>query len=801
MASRPDSDTKNVGPRKAGPDGELEQYGVWVKAEPQDIIEEPDSVPAGLSDFDLPNDSSVLSEESFLTDDEEKLLGSFEDLDTEPSASPPFAGDDFDYSGVEELPSLEEFEVPVDKETDNTPVLKGFSNDWSNDSTIDISLEELEDHDEKRETSSKAPSNDTFDSESILDLDNLDETPLPETPRSEQLKAPVKSALIEDVSSEFLESAEPAPAASSASFFADGDVTSEFLSDEESQPSGAQSSVVDDFEPIDIDLHFDDTIPTSSGRHENSSVAGFEEVSEFDDFLKEEPVPHAEGSAIPAFDDLSAVENDLADAPPPRTPAERAPAAPRIARTDMPATTEAPPASNAAASLSNELLLKIAEELSSIRKELVTLKEEFGALKQEAPRPQEPSAKLEEPEAPVAGFFDEEEDETIALTGDELDNILNTADFTEEMAIEESAPDEALPDTFSDVAFPHDDDLLSEGILPETGDYSAEPEPAIEEIRLGVFESTTIPETDEIETVPIMTEEGVLPMTEPPEDTSYLEEPLASEESLDLSEAPLEEPDLSDFDLVVEELEADTPVQASGLEPSILPIDENEEFADLTLDLADIPSADSEIAELESLSPIPEFEDAGFSEIELSGEAEKQDISGRSEEPAEVLYAEPGIEELAVEEAEELVAEEMDLGSMETLSSETLSPHPDDIPTSLDDSYFVGGGSPSEPRAEIVEELGGDDFLEEESLDEAILDETEDFEEVEAAELEMPAPIPQPTVSKATEPSDRLKSEIRSVLSYLDKLLESLPEEKIEEFAHSEHFDTYKKLFEELGLV
>jgi hypothetical protein len=35
----------------------------------------------------------------------------------------------------------------------------------------------------------------------------------------------------------------------------------------------------------------------------------------------------------------------------------------------------------------------------------------------------------------------------------------------------------------------------------------------------------------------------------------------------------------------------------------------------------------------------------------------------------------------------------------------------------------------------------------------------------------------------------------------MDQLLESLPEDKIEEFAKSEYFDTYKKLFEELGLV
>jgi len=45
------------------------------------------------------------------------------------------------------------------------------------------------------------------------------------------------------------------------------------------------------------------------------------------------------------------------------------------------------------------------------------------------------------------------------------------------------------------------------------------------------------------------------------------------------------------------------------------------------------------------------------------------------------------------------------------------------------------------------------------------------------------------------------KSELKSVLSYMDHLLESLPEDKIEEFAKSEYFDSYKKIFKELGLV
>jgi len=35
----------------------------------------------------------------------------------------------------------------------------------------------------------------------------------------------------------------------------------------------------------------------------------------------------------------------------------------------------------------------------------------------------------------------------------------------------------------------------------------------------------------------------------------------------------------------------------------------------------------------------------------------------------------------------------------------------------------------------------------------------------------------------------------------MDQLLESLPEEKIQEFAKSSYFESYKKLFKDLGLV
>jgi hypothetical protein len=50
-------------------------------------------------------------------------------------------------------------------------------------------------------------------------------------------------------------------------------------------------------------------------------------------------------------------------------------------------------------------------------------------------------------------------------------------------------------------------------------------------------------------------------------------------------------------------------------------------------------------------------------------------------------------------------------------------------------------------------------------------------------------------------PAGNFRQELKNVLSYMDQLLESLPENKIEEFARSEYFDTYKKLFKDLGLA
>ena len=58
----------------------------------------------------------------------------------------------------------------------------------------------------------------------------------------------------------------------------------------------------------------------------------------------------------------------------------------------------------------------------------------------------------------------------------------------------------------------------------------------------------------------------------------------------------------------------------------------------------------------------------------------------------------------------------------------------------------------------------------------------------------------EPVAADTITGNSDLKQDIKSVLLYMDQLLENLPEEKIVEFAKSDEFTTYKKLFSELGL-
>ena len=174
--------------------------------------------------------------------------------------------------------------------------------------------------------------------------------------------------------------------------------------------------------------------------------------------------------------------------------------------------------------LSTQLLQRIADELSSIKKEISSLKTELSLVRGEIKSTES---------AESTGFFDEEDDEKIALTGDELDNILNTANFTEETGSGEGFE--------NDLSFESDVPILDEtGIVGEktetTVDINFDEELSELDSSVKTDDDIKIPDADDFDVsldlspdlqsasseLDVLREEGALPITEAPEDTSFL---------------------------------------------------------------------------------------------------------------------------------------------------------------------------------------------------------------------------------------------------------------------------------------
>jgi hypothetical protein len=541
-----------------------------------------------------------------------------------------------------------------------------------------------------------------------------------------------------------------------------------------------------------------------------------------------------------------------------------------------------PSKTGAGSDLSTQLLMKIADELSSIRSELSVLKKEFSGLRGQA------AAGGDKGDGQKKGFFDEAEDEKIALTGDELDNILNTADFTEEAganATEElpaaypSSGDESLlpsdsfqvvedddlPDLLSsqadligagtemdseagipgetppedeaspDLEYEDEDQGGEDDIIIDLDFDSIDPNALVEGSPLGLDVSApgelpqeladfdinlesdmadgeagggfNLPsaasedagegldlEDSDAELQQLM-QEGVQPMTAAPEDTSYLDDEPAEEDlsldELSLDEASLDEASLGEASLDEASLDEASLDEASLDEVSLdeTSLDEtilDESSLDLSNAVIDEPDLSNQITE----NPLqePSLEDLSLDDgISIDMDMEEGAPGEAADSP-----------EIGEEELELSIPGEMpDLGPAEPPDApeETSPPEEENFAQVIPEGFVVESeddsqGLPEHDTGEDVLSAGDIDTLEKSS---EVLDldmspaaaETEDRETSAGEGLDIPTDI---------------KQELRTVLSYMDQLLESLPEEKIEEFAKSEYFDTYKKLFKELGL-
>jgi hypothetical protein len=437
---------------------------------------------------------------------------------------------------------------------------------------------------------------------------------------------------------------------------------------------------------------------------------------------------------------------------------------------------EAAGETGAAGELSTQLLMRIAEELSAIKSELSSLKNELQDVKKSADEavPEEQSG---------GGFFDEEDDEKIALTGDELNNILNTADFTEETGAD--AQEEIFDTDSLNLPETEDETALDTDSFPDFKETASGDLPVLDEnldIPAGNVEIP--PELEELQV------EGVEPMTSVTEDTSFLEEdPLVSGAD-ELDDAVIEEPDLSG------ELK-ENPIVEPSLDDFSIELDTEEAAAgetgteDLSTDL----STENEIS----------LDNGGLEEIELNLD-DSDDLSSLESDP----FGETDLEEMPDAIGDNLDDDTYDQVIPEGFLVESEDGQPGEeipgsgeIPENAEDPLVLDGEFDALEDAPIADALP---VAEEEAL-------AEGFDAVEELSVddtgvsdagEIPLPVEAADTRAAVDVSaipEGVKAELRSVLSYMDQLLESLPEDKIEEFAKSEQFDTYKKLFAELGLV
>lgn len=630
---------------------ELERYGVWVKAGPEEVVEAEEE---DYSFADLPSDSAAAVEtadagmhlasdldaleipESSYGDDDLGTLDDFGDLGDLGNLDSDDQIGEFDEN--EDLGSLDNLEEPEDLladdvESDETPTideidvsedLDPFSELGSLDELDSLDLEESETSEDTAETFGSST---LEQDEDLITLDDLDL----EEPEVDQ---------------------DP---------FAALDLESDGLGELEEE-AGVEPIMPGSDDEID-EISLEDIQVTDSAEFD---IPELEEEHDEHHFTPEEQnieiVPESPSNHI--------------------TPEEE-----EILMTEPEAGTAAPVAPIAGQMEEDErqAFQRIQQELDDIKHELAELR---AALKSGA------AVELAEPEQTAKGyddedgvhhgpgFFEEDEDETIALTGDELDNILNTAEFTEE-----TGETEELEEDF--VATDADMTALN---LDEVDEVDV-PVDEIDEIDLDDSEEAVI---DELAGMNI---EAELADIESLEDSS--DEPIAADElELDLDE--------------IEEIGGDT---------------------DLLLE--------EEVEEDDALSDDTELEiddsDLDLDEIELEDKSGFEDFAAAVED--DLAAVEPPIDE------EDLEVEEIDLD--EELQTPNL--------------------------------LGGEDVLEIPS----------------DSSTSMEPSVPQNSISDLPA---QVKNEIRSVLSYMDQLLEALPDDKIEEFAQSEHFEVYKRLFEELGL-
>ena len=354
--------------------------------------------------------------------------------------------------------------------------------------------------------------------------------------------------------------------------------------------------------------------------------------------------------------------------------------------------------------------------------------------------------------APTA-FDEDDEDETIGLSGDELDNILVDADMSETELSEQSSDmtdidipptDEELAESINipeDPSFENDDEFMSDEELAASVSIPGENESAEESAEESIVDNN------------IMTN-GDLDLYENVDENGSIIE--TADETIEDTKI------IGDNDNGVEELSEHT-IVVPAADDTLADSSENVELQD---DFAD------DAAELETDTIEKSVDEIGSDNAE--DESETIDLSSFDAD----LDIDNGA--AADEQNVENESETIDLSSFEA----------DLEPTDGIADFNMDDGVSDEDMNAIADELEDTkiDISEEETNQ--IYDSLQNEESADENE----------TAQSLGESDTELKQDIKNVLTCLDSLLGALPEEKIKEFAESKEFEAYRRLFEQLDI-
>ena len=316
-----------------------------------------------------------------------------------------------------------------------------------------------------------------------------------------------------------------------------------------------------------------------------------------------------------------------------------------------------------------------------------------------------------------------------------------------------------------------------------------------------VAENTEIEEIADTSDDTVIEESIISSEVEATEDTedsveSEIENAISNETDTSLDDITFDEDQPESFDYKDEKLEE--PEIDEFIPDGNDELYENEELPDEI----SIPKTDDLLVEsnssdfMDSVKETTEEDNTGAEFVaEETDEVDTIDLP--SELPDSISDAE--VDADVTEESEEITEDNIE----DTIVDSVEEPVDDDIPT-VDKLLSDEPESVEEPVIEEEEPFVSEETAVDEAADETISGAS--FAEVDNLDNNLSeSNLAYLDKNESDGVSDTLanadlKQDIKSVLLYMDQLLENLPEDKIVEFAKSDEFVTYKKLFNELGL-